>query len=154
MGKMKELDQLFREIGDDVLQEERYRNPNHTYRFLENYQGYTYFWERKSMRNIVFNEELKRDETFTENYIQFALLVDFSKSQFKCMYKGWDLFYKYNSYSEPENKFEDIIESNDFDTFISDLIYFLARAHNNTEYSLIHDVSILRRLSKLIENEE
>lgn len=106
------------------------------------------------MRNIVFNEELKRDETFTENYIQFALLVDFSKPQFKCMYKGWDLFYKNNKYSEPENTFEDIIESNDFDTFIDDLIYFLARAHNNTEYALIHDVSILRRLSKLINNEE
>lgn len=151
MGKMSELDQLFRDIGDDIFREMhiRFHNPNHTDHFYENHKGYTYFWDRKSMEDVVFDDDDKKIIEMTEIFTQFALLVDFSHSNFKCICKNWDVFYKDEKYSDPTNEIEEDIQANDFNSFIDMLIDFLMDDHGYEGYSLINDMSIISRLKKL-----
>ena len=148
MSKMSNLDQLFRDIGDDVIgnQNKKY---NCEYVFKENYNGYTYFWEKRLKDNLVFDESQTKITEFEEITEQFALLIDFTGSEYKCLHKGWEVHWT-DKASDPYNEYENTVQSNDFETFLEQLLNYLWYNDNDGEgFSILSQPSLAFQLEKL-----
>ena len=163
MGKMKELDQLFRDIGDDIFDDNDFINGlsplNDTkVTFKENHNGYNYFWEKAYYEFEDFNEDETAVTEETCAITQFAILIDFTNAQFKCLHKGWEIYYKNKQWSDPYNEWEHIIEKTDFNTFVDALYSYLMGDDSPYEgYTVIHNTELafqLRKIQQKVNKEE
>lgn len=148
MSNMSNLDLLFRDIGDDVIGNQNIKY-NCEYIFKENYKGYTYFWEKRLNDNFVLDESQTKVTEYDEIIEQFALLIDFTGSEFKCLHKGWQVYWA-DKASDPYNEWENKIQSNDFETFLEQLLNYLWYNDNGGEgFSILSQSSLAFQLEKL-----
>ena len=159
MSKMSELDVLFTELGTSIMDKGKstvdiYKFPTPTYEviFKENHKGYNYFWVGVTQTDFEVDDNALEITAFTEIVEQFALAIDFEKSQYKCLYKGWEKDYANgepidtdydDTPSNARNPWEHNIQDTNFESFIDKLVDFLM----DMDFTNTSVVSQLQRLS-------